>query len=263
MAASAQNTAPLPDPHELLRRAIANDRKLAEARERYSCRVENKTALTDSKGNVKHTNTEVKQQFYVNGIEVDRTLMRDGKELNADQVKKEDERVMKETLKYSNPQNAKKETDKRDSEIEFALSSMELINGRRSEMNGRSVLSYDVTPNPKAPASTTGQKLAQAMTGTVQIDEGTGEIIDLNLRSVKDVKIAGGMIANLHKGLWIHVHNKEQKDGVWLTELAEGSGDARAALFLHPYFRFRQTTSDCQYYSTTAETADSAKPVSR
>jgi hypothetical protein len=50
-------------------------------------------------------------------------------------------------------------------------------------------------------------------------------------------------------------------DGVWLTDLAEGSGDARAALFLHPYFRFKETTGDCHLYSATANQVGQAKAV--
>ncbi len=86
-------------------------------------------------------------------------------------------------------------------------------------------------------------------------------MIDINIRSVADLKIGGGLLANLHKGLWVHVHNQPQPDGVWLTDLAEGSGDARAALFLHPYFRFKETTGACHLFTATAAQVGPAKPV--
>jgi len=94
------------------------------------------------------------------------------------------------------------------------------------------------------------------MQGTLQLDEATGSLVDLNIRSVKDVKIAGGLVASLHKGFWLHLHQSQHADGVWLPDLAEGSGDARAALFLHPYFRFHQTEGDCRLYSVSTTQAD-------
>jgi len=39
------------------------------------------------------------------------------------------------------------------------------------------------------------------------------------------------------------------------------SGDARAALFLHPYFRFKETRDNCHLYTATATQTGSAQPV--
>ena len=107
------------------------------------------------------------------------------------------------------------------------------------------MLFYDIVPNPKFDAKNINQHLAQVMQGKVSIDEQTGELIDINVKSVADLKIGGGLVANVHKGLWLHIHNQPRPDGVWLTDLAEGSGDTRAALFLHPTFisKKSQTTA--------------------
>jgi hypothetical protein len=253
--------ASLPNPNELLQRAIANEAKMAAEQERYECRVQDETTELDGKGNVKKTETEVKEQFYVNGIEVDRTLAKDGKDLDAEQTKKEDDRVMKKTVKYSDQATAKKETDKQTKQMQEMLAAMILTNGRREQVGGRSVLFYDIVPNPKFHAKNINERFAQVMQGKISLDEETGEPVDINLKSTQDLKIAGGMLANLHKGFWIHVHDHMQPDGVWLTDLAEGSGDARAALFLHPYFRFKETTGDCHLYSATANQVGQAKAV--
>jgi hypothetical protein len=70
-------------------------------------------------------------------------------------------------------------------------------------------------------------------------------------------------VASLHKGFWLHIHSTPQPDGVWLNDLAEGAGDARAALFFHPYFRFRETTGDCHLYNATAQQAGQATVVKK
>src|SRR5580693_5850080 len=104
--------APLPNANEILQRALANERKLASERERYECRVTTTAIETDSSGNTKKNTTEVRDQFFVNGIAIERTLQKNGKDLTPDETKKEDDRVMKETLKYSNQATAQKEENK-------------------------------------------------------------------------------------------------------------------------------------------------------
>jgi hypothetical protein len=255
LAGAAQTpapNAPLPNANELLQRALANERKQAAEREKYDCRITDRTIETDSKGNTKKDNTVVSDLFFVNGIPVERTLQKDGKDLSADDQHKQDDRVMKETLKYSNQANAQKEEDKDNQELEDFMQAMMLADGHRALADGRSVLYYDIVPNPKFDAKNINQRLAQVMQGKVSIEEQTGELIDINVTSVADLKIGGGLLANVHKGLWLHIHNQPRPDGVWLTDLAEGSGDARAALFLHPYFRFKETSDSCHLYTATA-----------
>lgn len=253
--------APLPSPTELLQRALANQKKLAAERERYECHVSDQVIQTDKNGKVKKDQTEVDDLFFVNGIPVERTLSKNGKDLSPDEVKKQDARVMKETLKYSNTATAQKETNKEDQQVEDILAAMMLTGGRRRMANGRSVLDYDIVPNPHFQPRNIEQRFASVMQGTVSLDEQSGVIIDLNVKSVADLKIGGGVVADLHKGFWLHIHNHEEPDGVWLNDLAEGSGDARAALFFHPYFRFKETTGDCHLYTATAVQVGQAKPV--
>jgi hypothetical protein len=266
VAAQTSNSGPaasLPNASDILSRALANERKLSAERERYECRVTDQVIETDSRGNTKKSITEVKDQFFVNGIDIERTLQKNGKDLTPEETRKEDERVMKETLKYSNQATAKKEEDKQTQELEDFMAAMMLGNGHRERMNGRSVLFYDIMPNPRFAAKNVNQRLAQVMQGKISIDEQTGELIEVNVRSVADLKIGGGLVANVHKGLWLHIHDHPESDGVWLTDLAEGSGDAREALFLHPYIRFKEVTDRCRLYTATAVQVGPVQPVKK
>lgn len=250
---SAQSPNPsLPDPRDLLQRAVANEKKLADEQERYECRDTSDGAEVDKNGKVKHESIEIKDQFYVNGQQVERTLSKNGKDLTSEETRKEDERVMKETLKYSDKAKAEKKTAKDQQDTIDMLSAMMLANGHRELANGRSVLFYDIVANPRFQAKNMTQHFASVMQGKISLDEETGEVIDLNIRSVKDLKFAGGVLASLNKGFWLHIHSTPQPDGVWLNDLSEGSGDARALLFIHPYFRFKEVTDNCRLYSATA-----------
>lgn len=258
--AHAQN-APLPDPHQLFQRALASEKKLAAEQERYECRVTSDTVETDKNGNTKKETLTVQQQFYVNGVPIERTLSKNGKDLTPDQTHKEDQRVMKETVKYSDKATAQKEADKQEHEAEDILSAMMLANGHRGQINGRSVLFYNIVPNPSFQPKDLEQRFAAAMQGTISVDEKTGEVIDLNIKSVKTLKVGGGLLASIDKGFWLHAHNQQQPDGVWLNDLTEGSGDVHALLFMHPYFRFKQTTGSCHLYTATATQTGTANPV--
>ena len=259
--ASAGDAAPLPDARELMQRALASEKKIADEQERYDCQIAVQGIETDKKGNVKRTETATMERFFVNGIPIDRTLSKNGKALSPEQAADEDKRVMKETVKLSNRSTAQKESDKRYRMVEDVLEAMMLTNGRRDRVSGRSVLSYDIVPNPNYEARNLNQRFAQAMVGKILIDEQSGEVIDLDIRSTQDLKIAGGLVAVLHKGFWVHAHNQPQPDGVWLTKLVEGSGDLRAALFYHPYFRFKETAGDCRLYSVAVGQAGQANPL--
>jgi len=259
MRAQSAPDAPLPDPYKLMQTALANEKKLADEQERYECRVTSDGAETDKTGKVKKEDIQVKEQFYVNGMQVERTLSKNGKDLTPEQTRKEDERVMKETVKYSNKANAAKEAAKQDQQTQDMMAAMILTHGHRQQINGRSVLLYDIVPNPKFQPKNLNQRFASVMQGTMSLDEQTGAMIEMNIRSVKDLKIAGGVVATLNKGFWLHAHNQPQPDGIWLNDLTEGSGDARALFFMHPYFRFKEVTDNCHLYSTSAAQVGPAK----
>jgi hypothetical protein len=244
--------APLPDPKELLQRALAGEKQLAAEQERYECRVTSDGAELDKNGKVKHETLEVREQFYVNGQQIERTLSKNGKDLTPEETRKEDEHVMKETLKFSDKATADKQNAKDEQQTQDMMSAMMLANGRRQQVNGRDVLFYDIVPNPRFQPKNMNQRFASVMQGKISLDEETGEMIDLNIRSVKDMKIVGGVIAKLDKGFWLHLHDTPQPDGVWLNDLSEGTGDARALLFIHPYFRFKEVTDNCHLYTATA-----------
>jgi hypothetical protein len=260
LAAQSAN-APLPDPEKLLQRALANEKKLADEQERYECRVTSDGAELDKTGKVKHETIEVKDQFYVNGQQIERTLSRNGKDFSPQETRKEDERVMRETLKYSDKAKAEKQTAKDQHDAIDMMSAMMLTNGHRDAMNGRSVLFYDIVANSNFQAKNMIQRFGSVMQGKISLDEQTGEVIDLNIRSVKDLKIAGGVVASLHKGFWLHIHSTPQPDGVWLNDLSEGTGDVRALFFVHPYFRFKEVTDNCRFYTATADESGKAKVV--
>jgi hypothetical protein len=247
-----QENAPLPDANQIKERVIANEKWSAKEKERYLCVVADETDELGKDGEVKHKETTESEQFYLNGQEINHTLKKNGVPLSDRDAKKERERVAKQVKKFSDPNEVKKQEDREQKQLQSFLHALLYLNGHRETRNGRSTIVYDLRGDPSFHASNLEEKFAKALVGRIWIDEQTGELLELQVHTDKDVKIAGGLVASLHKGFQMHIKQTRQTDGVWLTSLVEGTGDARAALFFHPRFRFKQVTSHCRLYSVDA-----------
>ncbi|MGC1872098.1 MAG: hypothetical protein WA700_14175 [Acidobacteriaceae bacterium] len=243
--------AALPSAAELKDRVLKNLKQSEAEQERYVCKTIREEDDTDKNGNVKQRHIRQYDMFFVNGQEIDELTGKDGKTLTVDQKNKEMERVQKEIKKDSDAEYIAKQDAQDDKQLDTLLHMLRYTNGHRIDRGGRSTLAYDLSGDPSVHPKGVEETFLHDMSGTIEVDERTGELVDLNARLDHDVKIGGGLLADLHKGFWIHVRQQRYPDGVWLPELVEGNGDARAALFFHPYFKFRQTMGGCALTSVT------------
>ncbi len=243
--------APLPSAVELKDRVLKNLKQSEAEQERYVCKTIREEDDTDKNGNVKQRHVRQYDMFFVNGEEIDELTGKDGKTLSEDPKNKEMERVQKEIKKDSDAKYIAKRDAQDDKQLDTLLHMLRYTNGHRVDRGGRSSLAYDLSGDPSVHPKGVEETFLHDMSGTIEVDERTGELVDLNARLDHDVKIGGGLLANLHKGFWIHVRQQRYPDGVWLPQLVEGNGDARAALFFHPYFKFRQTMNGCALTSVT------------
>lgn len=243
--------APLPSAAQLKDRVLKNLKESEAEQERYVCKTIREEDGTDKNGNVKQRHIRQYDMFFVNGEEIDELTGKDGKPLSESEKNKETERVQKEIKKDSDAKYIAKRDAQDDKQLDTLLHMLRYTNGHRIDRGGRSTLAYDLSGDPSVHPKGVEETFLHDMSGTIEVDERTGELVDLNARLDHDVKIGGGLLANLHKGFWIHVRQQRYPDGVWLPELVEGNGDARAALFFHPYFKFRQTMNGCALTSVT------------
>jgi hypothetical protein len=262
LALLTQN-APIPDANPMKQRVLKGLRRSEEALENYSCIVREQSDELDSDGSVKKHRSAVKEQFFVNGIQIDHTLDRDGSPLGESAARKEQERVDKEVKKYSDLKEAEKARSRDEKQADMFLRALQLKNGRREVANGRSTLLYELSGDPKFHPRNLEERFAQALTGKIAIDEESGTPVELRFETERDLKIGAGLLANLHKGFWLHLVEQREPDGAWITKKVEGSGDARAALFLRVRFHFTEELDRCHLFTVkTQETvgSPSAKP---
>jgi hypothetical protein len=248
----------LPNGAAIKQRVLASWRNSEKALENYSCTVHEQNDELKADGSLQKRKSSVKEQFFVNGIQVEHTLARDGQPLSTSAAKKEQERVDKEVKKYSDPETAEKARKKDEKQADLFLHALRLENGRREIHNGRSTLLYDLSGDPAFHARKLEERFAQALVGRIAVDEESGTPSELRFETGRDIKIAAGVLGNLRKGFWLHITQQRQPDGVWIAQQVEGSGEARA-LFLHARFRFRQELEKCHLFSV--ETRESIRPA--
>lgn len=249
--ANATAAAPLPSAAELKQRVLENLKKSQAELERYLCQMTRETDITDKNGKLKRRELRQYDMFFVNGQEIDQLTAKGGKNLDAGGKKKETDRVRDKIKKDSDMEYVAKKDAENAKQIDMLLHMLRYTNGHRVEQNGRSLLVYDLTGDPNVHPHGTEETFLHSMRGTIQVDEQTGELVDLTARLDHDVKVGAGFLADIHKGLWIHVRQQRYPDGVWLPQLVEGNGDARAALFFHPYFRFSERLNSCKLTNVT------------
>ena len=225
----AQSAAPLPDPEQLKQRAIASAKQMEKILERYECLVDAQIDELNANGGIKKHKTERREQFFVNGQMIEHTLAKDGEDLKGSDAKKEQERVDKEVKKFSDPKQVQKVEAQDEKQAEMFIRAQRFQNGRRQMRDGRSTIVYDLSGDPAFHPKSIEERVAQAAAGRIWVDEQSGVPVEFQIHLDHDVKIGGGF-ANLHKGFSIHTVQERQPDGVWLTKVVEGRGDARAAL---------------------------------
>ena len=243
--------AAVPDGREMKSRVVGAMKASEKALENYSCIVKEEDDELNSDESVKKDESKEEEEFYVNGIEIDHTLKKNGKALSEGDARKEQQRVDKEVKKYSDPKEADKSREHDEKEVDMFLRAVILTNGRRTYRAARSELLYDLAGDPSFRPKKIEERFAQALKGQIWIDEESGMVAEVRFETVKDVKVAGGLVGTLHRGFWLHIVQQREPDGAWITQSVDGSGDARAALFIHARFRFRQQLDQCHLFSVT------------
>ncbi len=243
---------PLPNVEQLRERALKQHQATEKQRERYLCRVRTETTQLDNKGGTKKVEDDIREVFYVNNRQITQVVSKNGKPLTGGDAKKEVEHVKKQI------EDAEKGKQNPYSVNQAQiLRVIKLTNERRVMVAGRPTVLFDAVGDPSVKATSVVDKAVEAMQGTIAVDEETGHVQDTNVRGVRDVKVGGGLLADIHKGFLLHVVTAPRDDGVWLIKEAWGSGDARVGLFMHPSYRFHEVTESCRLFDVNTESIES------
>ncbi len=219
---------PLPDAATMLREVEAHQKQLDKIRENYTFRAIQTTRDLDSHGNVKKTESEEHEVFFVNGHQVEKLVRKDGKDLSPDQARKEQERVNKEVLKISQPGYSN--PDKDEITVSRLLQIVSFTRPRRVALNGRDTVAFDFAGDEHAKTHGRGEEALKKVSGTIWIDEADREVSRMNATLDENYHIGFGLLASVAKGSNVVFDQALIRNEAWLPTAITLHLQARALL---------------------------------
>ncbi|HUO61360.1 MAG TPA: hypothetical protein VMU24_11880 [Candidatus Acidoferrales bacterium] len=235
-----------PPPEQIITRVRDNQKQIDLRRKDYICNFEEETQKLDHDGDAKKTERKGYEMFFVSGVPIVRQLSKEGKPLSDDEARKEQERVDKE-IKKARERAEKRERNPDDPNelgIKQFLEAARFTNGRYEDYRGKRVLAYDFEPNPDFKPHTRAETLANRLNGTVWIDAQALQVVRLETRMTGDLKIGGGLIANIRKGSALILEQEFVNGEVWLPSMVDASLGARILLLKSAHERIIDRFSD-------------------
>jgi hypothetical protein len=246
----------LPDLKALFKKIDENQKAIRKITENYTgTRTEEETEY-DGSGKAKKVETNQYTFFYLDGEEVSTLVEKNGKPLSEAEQRKENEKTRKrieELQKHEAKKEAKEEKDKAqgkdekngDPGIEVFLRACRFANPRRERFRGQDVLVFDFEPNPEFKPQKLEEKLVQKLAGVVWVDEKALNVARLEAYFVGDMKIAGGLLANLQKGTSFVMEQAFVNNEVWLPTYEEAHVGVR--LLMLKGFKVSEVTRYSDY----------------
>ncbi|HLH37418.1 MAG TPA: hypothetical protein VKX41_22310 [Alloacidobacterium sp.] len=210
---------PLPDVPTLMKQVEEHQHKLDKIRENYTYHETVITHELDKKGNIKKDESEEHYVFFVNGHEIERKVKKNGKDLSKDDQKKEQERVEKEVEKASKTPPGQS-MDKDEVSVSRLLEIMRVSNPRREQMDGRSMIAFDFTGDPRAKTHGMAENASKKLSGTICVDESDRQVRRMIARFDGNFHLGFGLLS-VGKGSTFTFDQKLVNNELWLPTDAQ------------------------------------------
>jgi len=167
--------------------------------------------------------------FYIGEEEVRRLIAKDGKPLDADERRREDDRFNKrfDELKKkqaelaADPKKQAKKQEQDEAEISDFLRAELFANPRRGTFHGEDVIVFDFAGNPNYKPKKTIDRVIQKLSGVMWVDDEAREIARLEARFSESAHVGGGVVASIEKGSSFVFEQQKLNEEVWLPSYAE------------------------------------------
>lgn len=239
-AAQAPPAAPLPDIRQLMQEVQAHQRRLDKVRESYTYSSMQTVEDIDANGQVKKTETEEHEDFFVHGHVIERTVKKNGRPLSDRDAEKETQRVTKMVEKAEKTPPGQPLEGPTIS-VSRVLEIMDVRNERRVMFRGRPAIVFDFVGRKDAKTHGLAEDASKKLQGSIWIDEADRQVAHLEVSFIDNFHVAGGLLANVQKGSNFHFdqalvphpkddHSPEHGE-LWLPTGGEGTIQARVLLF--------------------------------
>jgi hypothetical protein len=253
-AAAAQSTAgiaPLPDVPTLLTQVRAHQQAMDAVQENYTFHETDITRMLNKNGSVKNTDSETYEVFFVNTHEIRQLIEKNGKPLDPDKQKKEQDRVMKDVqwAQQAPPGQSRKGVVV--ISVSRILNVVQVSAPRRVLLDGRPTIAFDFTGNPHAKAHGLAEEAARKMSGTVWIDEKDRQVRRMTARLDENFHVGFGMFS-LSKGSNMVFDQKLIDNELWLPTSADVNMSAHAFGIIGARASIHMTDNDYRKFHAEA-----------
>jgi len=253
---------PIPGIRALMTDVIEHQKKLEKIRENYTYHSSTTTQEIDSSGQVKKTESEDSEVFFVNSHRIERTVKKDGKPLNEHDQQKEQERVNKLVEKaQKTPPGEPLEGPNTNISVSHLLDIMQATNPRRETFRGRSTIVFDFAGKPDAKTHGMAEDASKKIAGTLWVDEHDRQVARMEAHFTDNFHVGGGLLANVQKGSSFYFDQALINGEIWLPTGAEGHIEARVLLLKGIRQHVVERDFDYQRFSVDAQTGKTATVV--
>lgn len=256
--AQTPSPAPIPDVPTLMNQVREHQRQMESVQENYTFHERDVIDHLNKDGSVKKTETEEYEIFFVNTHEVRRRIRKDGKELDADQQRKEQERVAKYVEKAQKTPPGQAPNGEVVISVSRILAVVKVSAPRRVMLDNRPTIAFDFTGDPHAKAHGIAEEAARRMSGTVWVDEQDRQVRRLVARLDDNLHVGFGMVS-LSKGSHLVFDQKLINNELWLPTSADVFLNARAFLVAGLRANVHVTDDDYKRFHAEAQQQPGAK----
>ena len=226
------------DPHELVRRSIAQDQLDWVHMKDYTWQARSVEKRLDSKGKVISMKRETWETLILDGQPYRLTLERDGKPLSPDEERGERKKLDRETRRLSSETPGEKQRRmelmevRRRREFAFLSEIPELFNLRfegDSIVDGRSVWVVSGEPRPGAKAKSGDAKMLLKLRGRMWIDKATYQWARVEAETTDTISW-GLFLARLDSGAKMIFEQTEVNTELWFPKRLQLTGSGRVGL---------------------------------
>jgi hypothetical protein len=228
-AAAPPVPAPLPDIRQLMREVVAHQSQIEKVRENYTYSSIQTIQDIDSNGKVKKTETEERNDFFVNGHLIERIEKKDGQALSGRDEEKENDRVAR-LIEKAQKTPSSQFLENQNLSVSQLLDLMDLRNSRRILFHGRPTFVFDFIGRKDAKTHGLAEDASKKLQGTVWIDEADRQVAHLEVSFNDNFHIAGGLFATVDKGSNFEFDQAPVEGGLWLP--TGGEANVRARLLM-------------------------------
>jgi hypothetical protein len=223
----------LPDIKQLFSDVQEHQKQIDNLRDQYSCTEDEEVRELGRNGQVKKTIVKEYEDFYLGGQLVRREVKKDGKPLTPDEQKKEDGRIEKRIREYEKKKaEGGEDAAKKKEEIDIStfLRISNFTHPRWEKYCQHDVIVFDFAPNPGYRPRNKTEDLLHKLVGTRWVDDEARQAVRLEAHLSDSYKLAGGLLASIHKGASLVMEQAKTHDEVWLPFYIEAHFSARLLL---------------------------------